>query len=595
MGPVDLVIIGAGWNGLAMAKTYLEAHGEAHILILDYAESIGGTWADERLYPGLKTNNIVGSYEFSDFALVPEKYGIKPGQHIPGRVVHEYLCDFCKRYDLESRIRLRTKVEEVTLLSNGSWKINYSTITTSSEGEWVKESSPAPESTGEIVASRLVLATGLTSEPFMPPLPGREAFKGHVFHAKDFKPRAKDLASSKSVVVIGGNKSAWDVCYSSAARFGADAHMVMRRSGGGPSWVWPARLSGFFTSLSALSSTRFVSWLDPSPFGPSGWPIRAVMNRTWLGRKMISFFWSRLDAKVVSLNAYDNHEGTTSLKPWTSTYWMGNSLGIHNYETHWFDLARNGKITAHAAEVVSLSEHAVHLSDGTSIEADTLVCCTGWQARPNIKFSPKGVSARIGFPGELLEEPILQAKVRGDVLRSAPMLGSQPVRQLPGILYPGIAPPREVKDANSSPYRLYRFVVPYDKSFIRQRNLAVIGAHITIHTAILSQAQALWITAFFDGRIPHLGGTGKEPDYEKIKYDTWYHTEFERMRRPKETGGAGERYPDLVVDSIPYVDMLLSDLELPYHRKQSMYKEIFEPYQVADYKGLVEEWLKAGI
>ena len=63
-----------------MAKTFLEVHPSSNIVILDYADSVGGTWASERLYPGLKTNNIVGSYEFSDFPLVPKQYGIEPGQ-----------------------------------------------------------------------------------------------------------------------------------------------------------------------------------------------------------------------------------------------------------------------------------------------------------------------------------------------------------------------------------------------------------------------------------------------------------------------------------------------------------------------------------
>ena len=585
-----------------MAKTYLEAHTTSTILIVDYAGSVGGTWAEERIYPGLKTNNVVGSYEFSGYPLTPEKYGIEPGQHIPGSTVHKYLRNVARDFDIAGSIRLRTKVETITRLPDGTWLVDFfdhtvipasSSTSTSTKTE---NSDPEHHGTvaghGQVIASKLVLATGLTSQPFIPPLPGRESFQGHIYHAKDFKSNAENIANCKSVVVIGGNKSAWDVCYSSAAHFGAKAHMVMRRSGGGPSWVWPTKLPGVFSSLAALSSTRLVSWLDPSPFGPSGRKIRAVMNRSWLGRKIISLFWKRLDAKVVSLNAYDAHAGTTGLRPWSSTYWMGNSLSVHNYETSWFDLARNGKITAHAAEVVSLSERAVHLSDGTSIEADVVVCCTGWEAKPNIKFLPEGVADQIGFPGQQTRDPALETQARLEVLESAPLLMSKPNRTLPpgGQCLESCLPVKEHKLVESSPYRLYRFVVPYDHDFIQKHNFAIIGAHITIHTAILSQAQALWITAYFDGKIPHLAKIDGKPDLDKIKHDTFYHTEFERIRRPKETGGAGERYPDLVVDSIPYVDMLLSDLGLPYHRKKSLLREVLEPYRVSDYKGLVWEW-----
>lgn len=576
-----------------MAKTYREAHQQAKILVLDYAMSVGGTWANERLYPGLKTNNVVGTYEFSDFPLVPKQYSIEPGQHIPGQVVHRYLCDFCDAFGLTPLVRLRTKVESATLLPNGHWQVSFLTI------QAVETTGMSNEvgQPGALVASRLVLATGLTSEPFMPPLPGWETFKGHVFHAKDFKARAQELAGAQTIVVIGGNKSAWDVCYSASARFGAKAHMVMRRSGGGPSWCWPAKMEGCFKSISAASATRLFTWLDPNPYGSSAWPIRALINRTWLGRKLSELFWSHLDDKVTQLNAYDDSPGTATLRPWSSTFWMGNSLSVHNYETNWFDLAQNGQIIAHAAQVTKLTESAVHLSDGSVIEADAVICCTGWETRPSIQFLPEGLGDRLGFPGSESGNQTLEAKVRADILRAAPVLRAQPIRQVSVAFGPERTKLTDhitasVKPAAPpSPYRLYRFMLPCDPDIIRRRNLAVIGAHITLHTAILAQAQALWITAFFMNKVPQLITSSQHsPDMKTIQRDTFHHTEYQRMRRPKETGGTGERCPDLVFDSIPYVDLLLSDLDLPYHRKRSWYREITEPYHLGDFKGLVEEW-----
>lgn len=578
-----------------MAKTYLEAHSDAKVLIVDYAESIGGTWAHERLYPGLKTNNLVGSYEFSDFPLVPEQYGLEAGQHIPGRVVHHYLQDFCDAYGLTSRICLRTKVESATLLLDGGWQLslreNPAAAISALSGN-SPDSDPSRSKT--LVTSRLVLATGLTSEPFMPNLPGLETFQGSVFHAKDFKARAQELAGARSVVVIGGNKSAWDVCYSAAARFGVLAHMVMRRTGGGPSWVWPAKMKGYLPSISAISSTRLFTWFDPNPYGSSAWPIRSLIHRTWLGRKLSELFWRCLDAKVVGLNAYGDGPGMANLKPWSSTFWMGNSLSIHNYESSWFDLAANGQITTHAAEVSSLSEMTIHLSDGTTIEADAVVCCTGWKTTPSVKILPAAIVSSLGFPGSNPSDRVLEEKARADVLRAAPVLGNPPVRRLPIALRPEKEKLEKSfsQSPSTSPYRLYRFVVPCDPDFLRMRNLAVIGAHITLHTAVVAQAQALWITAFFDGKLPRLDTTFlQEPDYGLIQCETFLHTEYQRLRRPKGTGGMGDRCPDLVFDSLPYVDLLLSDMGIQYHRKSTWYREITESYRVADFKGLVQEWL----
>lgn len=578
-----------------MAKTYLEVHPHSSILILDYAEHLGGTWARERLYPGLKTNNIVGSYEFSDFPLVPQKYGIKPGQHIPGHVVYSYLCDFCDSFGLTSRIRLGSKVESVSLLPDGEWEVAFSRPFSRKRAD----DRPPRIQTGTLIASRLVLATGLTSEPYMPLLPGRESFEGPIFHAKDFKTRAEELAGVQTVVVIGGNKSAWDVCYSSVTRFGAKAHMIMRRSGGGPSWCWPARMEGHIRSISAASATRLFTWLDPNPYGSTAWPIRLLVNRTWLGRKLSGLFWRYLDGKVTELNAYGQSEATESLRPWSSTFWMGNSLSVHNYETSWFDLARSGQISTHVAEVTSLSGRTVHLSDGTSIEADAVICCTGWHSRPSLKFYPNDIADRLGFPGSHPGDVLQETQARSEILRAAPALRTKPTRRLPNTLKPEQQKHSKLSKAEpaSSPYRLYRFSIPSNPDFIRMKNLAVAGAHITLHTAILAQAQALWITAFFDDRIPHLaeGAGGTPPDMTSILRDTYRHTEYQRIRRPRETGGMGDRCPDLVFDSIPFVDVLLSDMEMRCLRKSSWYREVLEPYRLFDYRGLVQEWLaKAG-
>lgn len=588
-----------------MAKTYLEVHDQAKVLIMDYSESVGGTWASERIYPGLKTNNMVGTYEFSDFPLIPEQYGIKAGQHIPGTVVHRYLSNFCDAFGLSSRIRFRTKVDSATLLPDNTWQVAFTTTASPpAESPYAAVDGYPATTTGALIASKLVLATGLTSEPFVPPLPGKEKFNGLVFHAKDFKVRAEELAGTKVVVVIGGNKSAWDVCYSASARFGAKAHMVMRRSGGGPSWCWPARMNGCLPSIASISATRLFTWLDPNPYGSTGLPIRALIHRTWLGRKLGGLFWSYLDSKVTKLNKYESPV-LAGLKPWTSTFWMGNSLSIHNYETSWFDLVRSGDITPYAAEVSSLSETAVHLSDGTVIEADALICCTGWKTKPSVQFFPESLADTLGFPScnARPDDEILEAEIQADILRAAPVLREKPVRQLLDNLHPQKQPDLDSKPTVTSqeesisshplPYRLHRFVIPHSPDFVRMKNLAVIGAHITLHTAILSQVQALWITAFFDDKIPHLAGYSMSQDeLEAVKRETYFHTEYQRMRRPKETGGVGSRCPDLVFDSIPYADILLSDIGVPCHRKSSWYQEITQPYGVRDFKGLVKEWLE---
>lgn len=593
-----------------MAKTYLEAHSgsgsgsassdsprhQPTIVLMDAGNSIGGTWDAARLYPGLKTNNAISTYEFSDFPLVPENYRIGTRGHIPGGVVHQYLLDFAEHFAIAPLVRLSTRVKAAVLQDDGKWLVSY-------ESSSATEPSPseAAQREGQLTAGKIVVATGLTSEPHVPSFAGQEAFKGVVFHSKELKSRTSDLASAKIVVVIGGNKSAWDVCYASAVRYGAEkVHMVIRPSGGGPSWVWrPNRLGPF--SISRLSATRFLSWFDPSPLGQSFQPARNFLRRTWLGQLLSSFFWVVLDYVAYRTSGYHD-PFVQKLRPWSSTYWMGSSLSIHNYKTEWFDLVRNGRIVVHHAEVASLDDTVVNLTDGDNFEADTIVCCTGWKNESTIKFGPPEIVPDLGLPGisptskEVgLEDAPLVKEARKQVLQLCPELLCKPLRTHcePSVSLGNCCGDIDVnQNLEPSPsitgrFHLYRFMIPPSERMLELRNLAFIGMHQSVHTSIIAQVQALWVTAFFSGRIPSISAktTGQ------LGYDTYFEAEYQRLRRPKEGSGAGGQYLDLVFDTLPYVDSLLEDVGVRALRKRTWCREVFQPYTLRDYRGIVQEWM----
>jgi cation diffusion facilitator CzcD-associated flavoprotein CzcO len=563
-----------GLHGIAMAKTYLEVRPQAKIIVADKARTIGGSWAEERLYPRLKTNNVLGSYEFSNFPMTAERYGATPGAHIPGRVVHNYLCDVAAHYGIDAMFQPETNVESATLKDDGQWLIKLH-----KEGH-------DRETTNVVIAGKIVVATGLTSEPKVPRLPGQDDFQGLLIHSKQLKERGPQLAACKDVVFLGGNKSAWDVCYD-AARSGSRVHMVIRPSGGGPSYVWPKSFTyGPWTlSLARMSATRFFMAFDPTPFatkGPFSWWSR-FLQQTTIGNKICNYFWTLLDRHIKRLNGYDTHPELQKLKPWTTPFWMGNSLSIHNYETNWFDLVRDGKISVHIAEVASLSDGKVSLSTGEDLDVDALVCCTGWKPRSTMMFE----SIVVEDPLQDYQETVsIIRKAEADISNRLKYLQTLPRRSAnaPPMQKLPATPPVPLSD------HLYRFMVPCERRVLENRNLAFIGAHSSIHAVVVAQAQALWITAFFLGRLDHL--TASRLDLEAITYDTILHGVYGTMRRPRECGGAAEKYPDLVFDSIPYVDCLLKDLGLRVQRKRSLWDTVFQPHRPSDYQGLVMEWKK---
>ena len=558
-----------------MAKTYHEAYPEATIRILGSASSIGGVWAFERLYPGLKTNNVIGSYEFSDFPMIPHHYGLEKGQHIPGIAVHKYLNEAAEYFDIARFLRLSTKVVSAARNTGDSWAISYKRLQDSEDTELQ-----------QMTANKLVVATSLTSEPFIPYLKGQEQFRGPILHSRQLKAQAAELAAARTVVIIGGNKSAWDVCYS-VARSGRQAHMVLRPSGGVPSRVWPLRLWPFNTTLSPLSSTRFFTLFDPWPFDTksSFGRLRTLLHKWRLGRWITMCFWDVMGIFIRGQNAYSDTANTAKLAPWYSLYWMGNSLSLHNYESSWFELARQGNIKVHIADVVSLSADSIHLSDRTVNSVEALVCCTGWKAEPPIKFTPADVLNTMGIPGSPPLSQELVRKARAHLVSERPSLQAGPARSSVVELS---SPDQSTKSAQTGPYRLYWYVVPAHSDLMAARNIAFLGMHLSVHAIMVAQMQALWISAFFEGQIPHL--RLDTIDQENVELETTMHVEYEQLRRPRAAGGHGAGFPDLVFDSVPYIDMLLQDLSMQEQRKRGFFNDLFRPYRLSDYRGVVQEW-----
>ncbi|KAL4786877.1 hypothetical protein BJX76DRAFT_63678 [Aspergillus varians] len=565
---VDLVIVGAGLHGLIMAKTYLEIHPSARLLVVDESQSVGGTWARDRLYPGLKTNNVFGSYELSDFPMVAKKYGVEGTGHIPGHVVHAYLCDVANHFGITPHLLLNTRLIAATLNDDQAlWELSLESVRKRGNLRCLQT----------VHATRLVIATGLTSKPHIPKIPGSETFDGLVLHSKQLKARATSLADSKRVVVVGGNKSAWDVCYA-AARAGSQVEIIIRPSGGGPSYLWPRGFSvgPFKLSLARLSTTRFFTLFDPAPFtktGPFSW-IKRALHRTAIGQKICRFFWAYLDSAIRKLNGYDTHPELKRLEPWSTPFWMGNSLSIHNYETNWFDLVREGKIQVHIADLASLSPGRVHLTNGEILNAEALVLCTGWATDIPIQLDVH----KTANPDD--EQEAVKT-VHGHI----PYLSALS-RRTPNA--PAYQAPVLCNKPAGFPL-LYRDILPTQKMFIQQKNLAFIGMSVSIHAVVVAQAQALWIAALFSDKIDHL--RPQNVDSEGVKNRAILDRTYGEVRRPRETGGLAGRHADLVFDSLPYVDELLDDLGVSVERKGNWWRELTEAYCPGDYRGLVQEWM----
>ncbi|QSZ37159.1 hypothetical protein DSL72_009253 [Monilinia vaccinii-corymbosi] len=559
MDNVDFVVIGAGWFGLAGAKTYLQIHPKANIIVLADNETIGGVWAKDKMYPGLKTNNILGALEYSEFPMTAEKYGVKPGDYIPGPVIHQYLEDFAKEYDIYDKVRFESRALSAEHQDGGGWTITVASSVT-----------PATFEEYKICTSKLIVATGLTSEAFVPPLPGAENFAAPLFHAKDFPNNLDTLETARSVCVFGGAKSSYDMAYAYASK-GIHVDWIIRESGHGPGWMSESYVTPFKIWIERLVNTRIVTWLSPCIYGDyDGYgTIRSWLHGTAVGRWFVDKYWETSNDEIKMVNNYDAHPETAKLKPWSNSFFVGSMLSILNHETDIFELVRKGAISVHIGDIINLSANTVSLSSGDKIQTDAFVCATGWKHIPPLEFLPKGIDLGLPHIPQSGEPTALIERADREILTRFPRLEDQPVSSKKA------KPMEGAPEGQLEPFRLFRFMVP--PKFAKSRDIAFMGFLASVSTAFLAQSQALWVTAFFSDKI-------QVPS--DLEYQTVLHSRFGKWRYPS---GFGARHPDMVFDCLPYLDMLLKDIGLKNHRKSGWFWEIFEPYSAKDYIGVVDE------
>lgn len=178
---VPLVIVGAGFGGLAMAIRLL-ASGRDDFLILEKAGDYGGTWHDNT-YPGCGCDIPSHLYSLS-FEQQP-----RWSRHYATQTeIQNYLSDVARRHRLHEKTRFQTEVR--SLCWDGQrhrWRVECA----SGEHVW---------------AEVVVLGVGGLHIPRFPEIPGLEQFAGPCFHSARWRHDVE--FRGKRVAVIGSGASA---------------------------------------------------------------------------------------------------------------------------------------------------------------------------------------------------------------------------------------------------------------------------------------------------------------------------------------------------------------------------------------------------
>ena len=615
----DVVVVGAGLQGLAAAKTFLQIEPGLNLVILDSAQTVGGTWAKDNLYPGLRSNNLRGTYEYTDFPLTDQS-GVKKEEHIPGEVIHDYFRQYADMHKLSGRMHLGAKVKTAEKIEEG-WKLHLE-ISSPQENE-----KPTAIKDKIVTCTKLIMASGILSSPRPIDIPTQPGFKAPIVNFARFRQEATLLLSDPTiqhVAVVGGSKAAYDAVYLLASH-GKRVSWIIRASGYGPVYMAPphVNLGPFRCWLEKLTSTRFLTLFSPCVWGQfDGFGLlRSMLHGTSAGRWLTHKFWTKLTSDLIAQTELERHDELKKLIPDRPVFWYATGLSILNYPTNIQNYITNGQVNIMRRDIRCLEKATgIVFRDGNTLEVDAVVCCTGWQVPPNIKFLPESIHSDLGIPSTALSDSEqdmwskLDQRADLEILNRFPYLASGP-RPLPTQLSaPGDSTIRHSDSskvdrlgANVPRWRLWRGMAPPG---LADRSIVFLGMLLNLQTAVRSEISSLWAYAYLYNRLDNMDlistalSEAKEsspssndicrkerqgsPD--SVLYDTALFNRFGRWRYPM---GYGAQFPDFVFDGIPYLDLLLRDLGLRSWRKGwGWLGELFGgSYGQEDYRGLVQEWL----
>ena len=188
------VVIGAGPAGLATSRE-LGRRRIDHV-VLERGDTLGHTWANLYASLVLHTGKHLSSLPGLPF---PRTTRLFPSRQDFLHYLHEY----ARRFDLP--LRTSAAVETVER-AGGHWRVR------TQEG-------------AELTAPVVVMATGIVSNPFTAPIPGRARFAGRILHSVDY--RRPDAHVGRRVLVIGAGNSAGEIAAELAAA-GAQVTVAVR-------------------------------------------------------------------------------------------------------------------------------------------------------------------------------------------------------------------------------------------------------------------------------------------------------------------------------------------------------------------------------
>lgn len=347
-GDPDVLIIGCGQAGLSVHARLKMLN--VPTLAIDVCDNIGDNW--RRRYHQLVLHDAVW-YDHLPYIKFPEFW--------PLFTPKDKLADFLKSY----AEMLELNVWNNTSLEYSSWddkKKQWTAVLKRTKKDGSVE-------VRVMHPKHIIQATGHSGKKNAPDFKGMDTFKGDVLcHSSEFQ-GAKKNAKGRKAVVIGACNSALDISQDFYEN-GYDVTIVQRSS------------TTVMSSKAVLDLLLYPSYCEDGP------PTEEADLLTW-GKPAEVYKAIQADLNERQqvqdkdiLEGLDKAGFKTDRGPMNTGLWMKylQRGGGYYIDVGGSQLIIDGKVKAkHGVGISEILPHGVKLEDGTELEADEIVCATGYQ------------------------------------------------------------------------------------------------------------------------------------------------------------------------------------------------------------------------
>ena len=339
---LDVLIIGAGVSGIAVARTLQQRCPGKRFALIERRQRLGGTW-DLFRYPGARSDSDMLSYAY-------ESRPWRSAQVLAGAgAIRDYLRDTVHEAGLDRQIHYGQRVR------TAQWS--------SDEQIWTVRTEAAGGSRPTTWRSRfLVFGTGYYDHDrgHRPQWPGLDEFAGQVLHPQSW-PEGVELRGRR-IVVVGSGATAVSLV-PALADAGAQVTMLQRS----PTWL-----------LSMPSKDSLAGVLGH--LLPQRWAL-AIARRANIGGAAavyrIARRWPKATGRWLRRSVAAQLQGAGDPGDFSPRYdpWQQRLCVVADGDL--FRCVREGKAQVVTDEIEAFDASGVRLRSGRRLEADIVVTATG--------------------------------------------------------------------------------------------------------------------------------------------------------------------------------------------------------------------------